>query len=350
MQWLRKITVRYGQEVPGSTLGPRTSWTLTSENDNDLRMTFRFFRSNRSTVDKGSVSIFNLPRQLKDAIRSGVQEALDARSFIMSDPQFRCDIPGRNAKLRELSDANKVAVFAGYRDESRLIFQGDITDLSTKDLGSTLDTVTTISLGDSIILLKHGYLHQPFGANSELIDVLSAVVTASGLTTNPESLSFLGTTVAGVSTFKFENGYIAQGGIGLSISDLVEQRGIQWFVRDNEVFYMPRRAVLDNFSLRLDKGLNVLKPVDQTDGEDISFRMLIDGNMIPGRGFRLFEENGEPTSTHGYRSDEVNYTGDTHGNPWYCSVVGSRISLDTFPPPFAAITPQRAVEILGVQE
>ena len=231
MQWLRKITVRYGQEVPESTLGPRTSWTLTSENDNDLRMTFRFFRSNRSTVDKGSVSIFNLPRQLKDAIRSGVQEALDARSFIMSDPQFRCDIPGRNARLRELSDANKVAVFAGYKDESRLIFQGDITDLSTKDLGSTRDTVTTISLGDSIILLKHGYLHQAFGANTELIDMLAAVVTASGLTTSPESLSFLGTKIPGVATFKFDNGAIVQGGIGVSMSDLVEQRGIQWLSR-----------------------------------------------------------------------------------------------------------------------
>jgi hypothetical protein len=141
--------------------------------------------------------------------------------------------------------------------------------------------------------------------------------------------------------FELRNGAFVQGGIARNIDALVARYGVQWFIRDGEFFMMPRKSLIDDFALRLDEGDNLLRPLGKVNGEDIQFTMLLDGDMLPGRGFKIFDTKGQPTSTFGYRADDVRYVGDTHGNPWYCIVQGSRIDED-FDVEHRALTPDQA--------
>lgn len=346
-QWLRRITVQYGQEL-ASPYGPEQPWELTSEGNDDYRIQFRFSRTNTNRADSGRVMIYNLPPEFASSIKRGTKEANEDRARILVDPRWRNDIEARNNELRELAQANLVKVYAGYRDSTKLIFTGDITELSTKSMGSTTDSITSIDLGDTIIPLKYGWLTKSFGGGARLDSVLSSVLSVAGIPASEQAKKFLETTVPGVEVAEFRNGYIVQGGINVNIDALVARYGVQWFVRDGETYFMPRGSLLDDFAIRLDLGENVLRPVSDLENDSVSFTMLLDGEMLPGRGFRIFDEQGQQTSNFGYRADTVDYVGDTHGNPWYCMVQGSRIEDVNFPPSFAALQPSEVFTLESV--
>lgn len=342
-QWMRKITVEYGQEI-GSALGPSSPWSLTSQEDSDFRIQFRFSRTNTNRADSGRVSIYNLPLDFADAIRNGVQEANEDRARIMEGPRFKNDIEGRNRALKDLSEANLVKVYAGYQDGTKLIFTGDVTDLDTKSMSSDTDSITSIDLGDTIVPLKYGWLSKSFGGGATLDQILNSVISASGIPGSQQAIKFISNTIAGVEVAEFRNGLVVVGGIQRSLDDLVAMYGVQWFVRDGEIYFMPRGALIDDFALRLDEGDNVLRPISNMDGDRIKFTMLLDGDMLPGRGFKIFDTDGLPKSDIGYRADTVDYVGDTHGNPWYCLVQGSRIDDNNFPPAFSQFTRGEAID------
>lgn len=340
--WMRKVVIKYGQpSPPGYAYGPRNPWTLTSEAANDLRVTFRFTRTNQSHADSGVLAIHNLPKEFADAIHSGFRDANLDRASILDDStynisegtrnktisaRYRNDVEGRNKALQALAEANRIWIWAGYRDDLKLIFQGDITDLVMKTLDSEVDSITAISVGDSILTSVYGYLNnKPFGKNSYLKDTLVAVVSAFGSKISTQGLSFLNTNFPDVVALEFKDGYMVQGGIERNLDNLVAAYGVQWFFRNGEIYFMKRGDVFEDFALRLDEGRNMLRPIGNVNGEDIQFRMLMDGDMVPGRAFRIFNKDGKPTSQHGYRADTVEYQGDTHSTPWYTTVVASRI-------------------------
>jgi hypothetical protein len=340
---MRKVTIEYGQEVEGSAYGPLQPWSLTSEGDEDYRVQFRFTRTNTNSADTGRIRIYNLPPEFVASIRNGTREANADRASIMDDVRWRDDMDRRNAELRELAQANIVKVYAGYQDGTKQIFQGDITDLDVNSMGSDVDTITSINLGDAIIPLKFGWLNKSFDGNTKLADLLTSIITSSGILPSKQSLDFMDNVLPGVEVLEFRNGAIVQGDIKPNVDAIVARYGVQWFIRNGEFYLMPRGSLIDDFAIRLDMGDNLLRPLSELDGDDISFTMLLDGDVLPGRGFRIYDELGKPTSNYGYRADTVDYIGDTHANPWYCMVKGSRIEDPALLTDFAVLTPSPAI-------
>jgi hypothetical protein len=342
-QWLRKIRVEYGQEIAGSILGPSRPWVITSEGSSDYRIQFRLTRTNTNNADTGRVIIYNLPPEFFDAINNGVSESNKDREDILADPRYRTDIDTRNAKLVELGKANLVKVYAGYKDDMKLIFTGDITDLNSKAMSSGVDAITTIDLGDSIIPLKYGWLNKSFGDNTPIHEVLVSILGATGVGMSQQALIFQAESILGVEVSSFKDGAIIIGGLKRNVDAIVARYGVQWFIRDGEFFFMPRGSVIDDFYLRLNEGENVLRPVSDFNGDSIKFNMLLDGDVLPGRGFVIEDATGKRTSNRGYRANTVNYVGDTHGNPWYCMVEASRLKDEVATPLFRALTPSQAI-------
>lgn len=339
-QWMRKITVEYGQVGQISNYGPPVPWSITSEGNSDYRIQFRFNRTNTNRADTGRLVIYNLPPEFLESIRSGVSKSNADRQRILDLIEFKNDLDKRNAELRELSTSNLVRVYAGYRDSTKLIFTGDITNIDLRSMGSDNDTITSIELGDMIIPLKYGWLNQTFAGGSSLETVLNAMLRSTGLSASEMLLKFQNEAIVGVEVAEFRNGLAIIGGIKRNFDAIVARYGVQWFLRDGELFFMARGALIDDFVLGLSLGDNILRPLSELDGDGIKFTMLLDGDMLPGRGFRIFGEDGEPISRVGYRADTVNYIGDTHGNPWYCMVEGIRIDDNSFPPATALTADQ----------
>ena len=331
-QWMRKITVEYGQAGQVSNYGPPEPWSITSEGNSDYRIQFSFKRTNTNHADTGRLAIYNLPPAFMASIKSGVAKSNADRKTILGLIRFKSDIDARNAELRELSTSNLIRVYAGYKDGTKLIFTGDITSIDVKSMGSDTDSITSMDLGDAIIPLKYGWLNKTFAGGSKLEDVLNTIMKSTGLSPSEMAKKFQNETVAGVEVAEFRNGLAIMGGIKRNVDAIVARYGAQWFIRDGEFFFMARGAIIDDFVLRLDLGANVLRPLSELDGDSVRFTMLIDGDMMPGRGFRIFDEDGEQLSNIGYRADTVSYVGDTHGNPWYCIVEGIKIDDQAFPP------------------
>ncbi len=346
-QWLRKITVEYGRQIPDGEYGPPEPWSITSEGDSDYRIQFRFSRTNTNTADTGTIAIYNLPPDFLSSIRSGVTKANADRRKILDLLRFKNDLDARNGELRELAIANLVRVYAGYQDSTKLIFSGDITSIDLNSMRSDVDTITRIDLGDMIIPLKYGWLNKSFAGGSSLETVLNTIMASLGITPSEMAKKFQNEAIVGVEVAEFKNGLAIMGGVKRNVDAIVARYGVQWFVRDGEYFLMARGALIDDFSLTLLLGENVLRPVSDIDGDSVKFTMLLDGDMLPGRGFRILDEFGKPTSKSGYRADTVQYVGDTHGNPWYCMVDGISIDGKGFPPA-TTITPDQAFTTTNV--
>jgi hypothetical protein len=346
-QWLRKITVEYGRQIPEGDYGPPAPWSITSEGDSDYRIQFRFNRTNTNTADTGTIAIYNLPPEFLSSIRSGVTKANADRRKILDLLQFKNDLDARNGELRELAVSNLVRVYAGYQDSTKVIFTGDITSIDLNSMRSDVDTVTRIDLGDTVIPLKYGWLNKSFAGGTKLEDLLAVLMKSTGLTPSQMMLKFQNEAIVGVEVAEFKNGLAIMGGVKRNLDAIVARYGVQWFIREGELFLMARGALIDDFSLTLMLGENVLKPVSDLDGDSTSFTMLLDGDMLPGRGFRIMDEFGKPTSKSGYRADTVSYVGDTHGNPWYCMVEGVSIDGKGFPPA-TTITPDQAFTTTNV--
>jgi hypothetical protein len=342
-QRLRKITVEYGQDIPGSILGPSRPWSITSEGSDDYRVQFSFTRTNTNHADTGRVIIYNLPPELSDAISEGTSQSNTDREDILVDPRYRTDIDARNAKLQELAKANLVKVYAGYVDDMKLIFTGDITDLNTKAMGSGVDEITTITLGDTIIPLKYGWLNKTFGDGATTGDILNNIMAGLSIGMSEQALAFQAESILGVEVASFKDGMFIFGGVKRNVDAIVARYGVQWFIRDGEFYFMPRGSVIDDFFLRLNEGENILRPISKFNGDDIKFTMLLDGDVLPGRGFVIENAEGERTSNRGYRADTVTYIGDTHSNPWYCMVAASRLKDEQATPRFVALTPSQAI-------
>jgi len=345
-QWMRKITVEYGQQIPEGEYGPPVPWSITSEGDSDYRIQFNFSRTNSNSADTGRLAIYNLPPEFLSSIRSGVEKANADRQKILDLIKYKNDLDARNGQLRELAKANLIKVYAGYRDGIKLIFTCDITSIEYTSMRSDVDTITSIDLGDMMIPLKY-WLNKSFAGGSSLEVVLATIMKSLGISPSEMAKKFQDEAIVGVEVAEYRDGLAVMGGVKRSVDAIVARYGVQWFVRDGEYFLMARGALIDDFALRLDLGDNVLRPVSDMDGDSVKFTMLLDGDMLPGRGFRIFDEAGEPTSKSGYRADTVRYVGDTHGNPWYCMVEGISIDGAGFPPA-TLITPDQAFTTTNV--
>ena len=182
-----------------------------------------------------------------------------------------------------------------------------------------------------------------FGDGAKVDEVLNGMLSSLGVPMSDQALKFQAESILGVEVASFKDGAIIFGGLKRNADAIVAQYGVQWFIRDGEFFFMPRGSVIDDFFLRLNEGENILRPISKFNGDDIKFTMLLDGDVLPGRGFVIEDAEGERTSNRGYRADTVTYIGDTHSNPWYCMVAASRLKDEVATPRFVALTPSQAI-------
>ena len=324
----RSVTVLYGDQSVDSR--PTVPFTLENDDDTGLRVAFDFRRTNTGEPDQGQLRLWNLPEQ----VRNGLKADLESQYTLQRDVQTNTRDPTTRAqRLKSISDDYRISVFAGYGSmQPTLVFRGDMIDVKPAARRGREDTITEITLGDTLLSLRHGYLRRAFGTGSTIQNVMRAAAAAANLGLDPYGESIISAVAPNATITKVKNGLMARGRVGDTLDELADLFGVQWWVREGTLYFVPQGSTLSDYSIELQQGRDLLDYVEAEAYEDVQARALLNPGIVPGRGMILRDEDGRRLDRLGFRVNRTHVRGDTGGAAWWVDFWASPVSSQIIAP------------------
>ncbi len=247
------------------------------------RITFDISKSNASTPNTGSISIFNLAAFSRD-------------------------------KIRTIGDA--VDLEAGHEDDDyggRLVISADVTDIVNEKSGN--DIITTVKIGDGVEFLKSIKDAYSFKAGTSVKDIITKIAGSSGITL--KSLESL-------IDANYPNGFSEMGPLREILDKLAGKLNATWSFQNNELQILPKLAHNGStvFRIASDTGMiqsperdvdtSQITPAPQSDGWKVSALMRPE----IGPGDRVEIESSIVDVSGIYHVKEIRHVGDTFQGPW----------------------------------
>lgn len=247
-----------------------------------FRVIFSITKSNESTPNSGTVSIFNLAEFSRD-------------------------------KIRNIGDV--IELEAGYlRDKyvGRLVIRADVLDIVTEQDGQ--DIITVVRLGDGVEFLKAKSAYS-FKEGASAKEIITKLAADAGITLK---------SLDGVVDAAFANGFSEMGPLGDILDKVVGKLGAQWSFQNDELQIIPKLGHNDSpvFKLSSKTGLkgiptrdvdtSTLTPTPQSDG----WKVVAQLRPELGPGDRVVIESKIADASGIYHIKEVTHAGDTHQGNW----------------------------------
>jgi hypothetical protein len=281
----------------------------------NLRVTFDISKSleqfpNTATFDVYNLS-FNSRKQLEETVRDVAKEPRD-RGIIVPSLQFQ----------------------AGYRDNIKNIFTGNITSLTTRKEGP--DIVTTFEAGDGIAPFKDTKLDISFKPGATAAEIVNEILISMGLTN--------GAIVGFNPADQYLQGLTLTGSAKDHLTKVLKKQGLEWSIQDNQVQILKPRETTPDTALILNRASGLIGtpfrtqylsngPTDTKSSKDFAAGVhataLLNPDIRPGRVILL--SNSISVSSTSIKTSKTIYDlfrvvklrhyGDTHGNPWYTDII-----------------------------
>lgn len=317
-QYLRALKLVYGEQDNPNARGPDRPFTITSKGGDNVRVAFVARRNNKGEADTCTIDIYNLSKEDRESMEVDRETQWRRRLEVQ---QQELDTDERARKLKELSDAYRINLFAGYGDPDTLplMFRGDLLDVVPVLRRGQVDTITRIKLGDTLLALRDSYMSQVFQAGTRSDNIIRAGIASMGLDAEKGAKAFLSAVGPNATFTKMENGWYAVGRSPDTIDEFVDLFGLQWWIRDGVIYFVSQGATLQDLSIELVEGRDLLDWNESGVYGDFRGKALLNSDIVPGRGLilRVF---GEQTRAEGQKSLRVAtaiYQGDTHGAAWW---------------------------------
>lgn len=242
-----------------------------------LRVAFELEKTLRKQPNNGHVVITNLSEQ--------------TRGFLKE--------PGLRIRLE-----------AGYEDETRQIFYGDIR--FSQSLRKGTEWETRIDLGDGERAYRYARVNRSFKAGAKVSDALRDVAAQMGLTL-PASVSD-----AELQT-EFASGLSLYGPAQSELSKLLAPYGYDWSIQDGELLILKngstraREIVLVSPLTGMIGSPEFAAPTKKKQKPVLTVRTLINADIVPGG--RILVKSANISGV--FKVLKCNHAGDTHEKDWF---------------------------------
>lgn len=253
----------------------------------DLRVAFRIEKSLESNPNQATISIYNL----SESSRSLVEQ-----------------------------DGAVIQLKAGYGENTKLLYLGDIARTTTKRSGG--DIVTEIEAGDGEFAYQNATANVSLGPGAKYSQVFSAIGDRLGLSTGSVKITN--------PNDQFQQGYAYSGMARDALDILTEKQGLEWNIQDGQLQVLPAEATTDDTVVLLNPGsglvgspfkTKILRPDLARVGKGkeeagVNITSLLNPEIRPGRRIKVESQfvNGV------FKVERVTHSGDTHGNQFYSEV------------------------------
>jgi len=208
-----------------------------------------------------------------------------------------------------------VSVNAGYKKTGvSQLYLGEVRNAPSKVDGP--DIITEISSGDGEKAQQKTWINRPVGPGTPALTVLENIARefkglGLGDTSNVAPLL----AARGVATFH-PTGGVLSGNAAQLLTDYCRSAGLTWSIQDGVIVFVDVQKPRGKMAVLLSAatGLHESPTVDAK-GE-VEAKCAILPGMRPGDLVVFSTESVQG----GYRIEEIEYVGDTHGADWYASL------------------------------
>ncbi len=220
-----------------------------------------------------------------------------------------------------------VTLKAGYQDNLKTIFQGDIRNVTKARRG--VDTITTVFAGDGNKDYSDAFFNKSFTDGAKVTDIVNEVIgeftevtkgVVEGLSSTAEKL--FGANYSGSSAD--------------ILDQLGEENNFDWSIQNNKVDIISRDSFVDSQTVISSQTGMIDSPTITEIGIDV--KTLLNPSVIPGRlvkvesvapNFELgnlnFRDINKTLGEGVYKVIKIIHNGDTHSNNWNSTITGSSI-------------------------
>lgn len=208
--------------------------------------------------------------------------------------------------IKEWAD---IQLFAGYKDNQRLIFSGQIRTATPKVQGT--DRIVTIESGDGDREILRGFINK----------TLRKGCTADQVVDQCQAAMF------GVSTghkdrlnTSYSRGRVLSGRAADILTKQAKQDGAQWSIQDGQLLLLKGGNVRPNAAWLINKDTGMIGSPEPTQ-DGVKVTTLLNPAYLIG-GLAKIESL---VYEGGVRIESIEHAGDTHGAQWSSTLEGLRV-------------------------
>lgn len=203
---------------------------------------------------------------------------------------------------------NIVELFAGYNDNVKMIFKGDVIEQGATHQKRQSDWLTTVKATDGGKKLLESKIAVSFAADTKYSTVLSKLADALGVTT--EGLRSIPDDV------KFKNGYVASGFVKDNLNLLAQKIDFEWSMQDTSLVFMPQVEATNETAVVINKqhGL-VSSPIKSDKGLQVI--SLLNPELKIGRLIELESVLLEKEGKTNYKVNKIIHKGNSREGDFY---------------------------------
>ncbi len=227
---------------------------------------------------------------------------------------------------RVLEDASKLVMRldAGYvATGTSQLYLGQVRSAWTISDGNT--STTTITTGDSEKEIQEARIHVPIGPGVPVAYALQAIAKALGVGDGNLAQAIALLQTKGVATM-FGPGRMISGNAARELTDICRSARLEWSIQDGQLQILDLNKPLTDKAILLssDTGLEGSPTIDynatsktKKGGVYVKAKVRMIPELAPGRKV-VFDSR---FVKGGFRIEEIEYSGDTHGNEWGADLV-----------------------------
>lgn len=228
--------------------------------------------------------------------------------------------------IYNLTDAHRDAMTAkkaplvrlavGYKDKLTQIFYGTLIHVQHEVDGADIKTV--LSTGDGIEEYRKRRIFASFGPKTSTAIVFQALLKNLGLKKG-NSDKFITTLKKGIKAEIYLQGTAMAGSAAQELTHLTRSAELEWSIQDGAIQILDKNKALDAFAIKLSPTTGLVGSPSVSNKGVCSGKCLMVPDMYPGRQIEVDSRFVKGR----YRLDKVSYSGDTHGQDWYCEFEGT---------------------------
>jgi len=233
----------------------------------------------------------------------------------------------KSTRARIKKEFDKVIFNAGYEDNVKLLFKGQIRNVTHLKQG--VDIITTIFAHDGAKDFDTAKVNISFKEGTQVKQIVEHVIgtfkeTAHGVI---EGLDGLGDRLQGVTLSGSSKDVMDQ---------LAEENNFEWNITDEAINVIPKNETIDKTFLITSATGMLGSPTLTEIGADVT--MLLNPELIPNGKLKVesitqnislgdlnFRNINKTIGEGLYKIQKITHTGDTHDNQWNSAVVGINI-------------------------
>lgn len=208
-----------------------------------------------------------------------------------------------------------VRLSAGYLDGTTQIFYGQLIHVVHEVDGA--DIVTTMNTGDGIEEYRKKRIRMSIGPKTKADVVYKALIQALGLKPGNSS-KFIHIFKTGIKAEIFLSGAAFSGSAAFELSQLCKSANLSWSIQDGAIQIVDQNQATEKFAVKLSPTTGLVGSPSISNKGIATGKCLIIPDMYPGRQIEIDSRFLKGR----YRLEKVTFTGDTHGQDWYCEFEG----------------------------